>query len=94
MNYTEIASISLAIIIAVVFIFFLTRRNTVKQPKKTHISVVNALSAFFNGDDNTAIEKQNVTSPFLYFMPENNLVNISCWDFVLKFNMFGCFHHR
>ena len=57
MNYTEIASISLAIIIAVVFIFFLTRKNTVKQPKKTHISVVNALSAFFNGDDNTAIEK-------------------------------------
>lgn len=57
MSYTEIASISTAIIIAVVFIFFLTRKNTIKQPKKTHISVVNALSAFFNGDDDTAIEK-------------------------------------
>ena len=56
MSYTEIASISTAIIIAVVFIFFLTRKNTVKQPKKTSISVVNALSAFFNGDDNTAID--------------------------------------
>ena len=57
MSYTEIASISLALIIAVVFIFFLTRRNTVRQPKKTNISVVDALSAFFSGDDNTSIEK-------------------------------------
>ena len=57
MSYTEIASISTAIIIALVFIFFLTKRNTVKQPKKTNVSVVNALSAFFSGDDNTAVEK-------------------------------------
>lgn len=57
MSYTEIASISLALVIAVVFIFFLTRKNTVRKPKKTNISVVNALAAFFNGDDNTAIEK-------------------------------------
>lgn len=57
MSYTEIASISLALIIAVVFIFFLTRRNAVHKPKKADISFVNAISAFFNGDDNTAIEK-------------------------------------
>lgn len=56
MTYTEIASISTAVIIAVVFIFFLTRKNNIKRPKKTGLSVVNGLSAFFNGDDNTALD--------------------------------------
>lgn len=56
MSYTEIASISIAVIIAVVFLFFLTKRNKNRQYKKTNTSVVNALSYFFNGDDDTALE--------------------------------------
>lgn len=56
MSYTEIASISIAVIIAIVFVFFLARRNKHKRYKKTNTSVVNALSSFFNGDDDAALE--------------------------------------
>ncbi len=57
MTYTEILSISAAVIITLVFLFFLTRRNSAAKVKKTNPTVVTALSAFFNGDDNKAIEQ-------------------------------------
>lgn len=57
MTYTEILSISAAVIITLVFLFFLMRRNTSSKVQKTNPSIVRAISAFFNGDDNTAIEQ-------------------------------------
>lgn len=74
MTYTEILSISAAIIITLVFLFFLMRRNVSSKVKKTNPSVVTAISAFFNGDDNTAIEQlRNVAfkgqaSPEIYLI--------------------------
>lgn len=57
MTYTEILSISAAVIITIVFLFFLMRRNASVKNKKPNPSVVTAISAFFKGDDNTAIEQ-------------------------------------
>lgn len=57
MSYTEIISISIAIIIAIVFVYFLTRKNNKKHKIKQNFSVASALSTFFNGDSEMALEK-------------------------------------
>lgn len=57
MTYTEILSISAAVIITLVFLFFLTKRNTAAKTKKTNPSVVTALSVFFKGEDAAALEQ-------------------------------------
>ncbi len=57
MSSTEILSISAAVIMALVFIFFLNKKGGKNNYKNTNPSLVNAVSAFIDGDDNKAIEE-------------------------------------
>lgn len=76
MSYTEILSITVAVIVALVFLFFLTRKNTAAKSKQLNPSIVHALSAYFNGDDNTAIvelkkivyDKKTHATPEIYLI--------------------------
>lgn len=67
----EILSIAAAVLIALVFIFFLTRRSG-RSKKQSAASLVKSFSAFLSGDDNAALNEMKKmteagnTSPELF----------------------------